>query len=92
MAPHCAEDPLYFVPKVVSPINGALYADAGVLDPRGCFLVHLRDKLYVWVGDKCLPGLREAGLRAAVLLGKYESAPLAQEVPQGEWWGVGGMS
>ena len=83
IAPHCAEDPLYFVPKVVSPSKGT-YADARALDPRGCFLVHLRDKLYVWVGEKCLPGLKEAGLKAAGLLRKYEGAPAAQEVAQGK--------
>jgi hypothetical protein len=88
MAPHCPEDPLYFVPKWVSPIKGTLYADARALDPRGCFIVHLRESLYVWVGEKCLPGLREAGLRAAKLLQKYEAAPVAQEVAQGESHGA----
>jgi hypothetical protein len=89
IAPHCPEDPLYFVPKVVEPLKGTLFAEGSALDPRGCFIVHLRDRLYVWVGEKCLPGLKEAGLRAAELLGKYEQAPLAQEVLQGgaRGWG-----
>jgi dual specificity MAP kinase phosphatase len=83
IAPHCAEAPRYFVPRLVSPPPGRTYLDVRALDPRGCFLVHTPKHLFVWVGKGCLEWLMEAGHRAAALLQKYENAPAPIQVAQG---------
>jgi hypothetical protein len=85
IAPHCAEAPRYFVPRLVSPPAGRTYLDVRALDPRGCFLVHTPKHLFVWVGKGSVPWLSQAGHRAALLLQKYENAPAPIEVHQGEW-------
>ncbi len=52
LAPHCADNPMYIVPKAVSPAKGAVFADWRALDPRGAFVVHVPGHLYVWRGHK----------------------------------------
>ena len=66
---------------------------------RGCFIIHLPGKLYVWRGTDCLSTMLEGGLRCASQLGTYEGAATPQVVHQGErgrWWpdseAVGGWS
>eukprot|EP00803_Ostreobium_quekettii_P001769 evm.model.scf_2305.1 EVM.evm.TU.scf_2305.1 scf_2305:5508-14061(+) len=54
------------------------------LDPRGAFIVHCPQRLYVWIGDQCPEAFLRAARKFALQLGKYENAPKATEVRQGE--------
>jgi hypothetical protein len=50
---------------------------------RGCFLIHLPTKLYVWRGTDCLSTMLEGGLRCAGQLVFYEGAAPPVVVHQG---------
>jgi hypothetical protein len=83
IAPHCAGAAAYLVPKAVAPAKGCDHPDCSALDARGCFVVHLPDRVYLWQGRECVPELVAAGQRAAAQLSTYEGAPAAQLVQQG---------
>lgn len=84
IAPHTQEDPLYLVPKTVAPPKGQTHPSYSALDPRGVFLLHLPERLYIWQGKQSLDPCLHAAQAAAALLRKYEGAPPAVHVLQGE--------
>ncbi|KAI8466485.1 MAG: hypothetical protein J3K34DRAFT_524485 [Monoraphidium minutum] len=84
IAPHTPDSPLYLVPRAIAPPKGTGHPDWRCLDPRGCFLIHLPSKLYVWRGTDCLSTLLEGGLRCARQLVTYEGAAAPEVVHQGE--------
>uniref|UniRef100_A0A061SBV6 Protein-tyrosine-phosphatase mkp1-like n=1 Tax=Tetraselmis sp. GSL018 TaxID=582737 RepID=A0A061SBV6_9CHLO len=69
IGPHSSADPLYLVPKLLS------CAKPCALDPRGAFVVHTPERLFVWQGRRCPPGMVAAAERAAHQLHRYEGAP-----------------
>ncbi|KAK9840758.1 hypothetical protein WJX81_002670 [Elliptochloris bilobata] len=69
LAPQSAAAPTYLVAKAV------LAPSLASLDPRGAFVVHLTDAVYVWRGSRCLPAFAAAAERAAAALSCYEGAP-----------------
>lgn len=75
IAPHSPQAPLYLVPKSVSTPRGYPHPTLKCLDPRGAFIIHTSDKLYVWKGDLCPEHFYAAAQMHARLIQKYEVAP-----------------
>lgn len=80
IAPLSRWKPTYLVSKFVS----ADSSNVNCLDPRGAFILHCPQKVYVWIGDQCPESFIQAGRRCAAQLAKYENAPRAVEIRQGE--------
>ncbi|KAK9834786.1 hypothetical protein WJX74_010479 [Apatococcus lobatus] len=78
IAPQSPAAPGHLVPKLLSSDNSILGSpQPGTnfgLDPRGAFVIHSQDHLYVWQGQECHEGMAEAGTRAAERLVRYEGA------------------
>jgi hypothetical protein len=84
ITPHCAEAADYLVAKAVSPRQGHSHADWTHLDRRGCFLLHLPSRLFVWQGSDCRQVDVDAGMKAARQFVLYEGAPEPMLVKEGE--------
>ncbi|KAH7293988.1 hypothetical protein KP509_28G051400 [Ceratopteris richardii] len=68
LAPHSPYDPLHLVPKALS------NPGATCLDSRGAFVVHLPDRIFVWIGRDSDPKIAQAGKEAAGQVVRYERA------------------
>ncbi|KAI5077013.1 hypothetical protein GOP47_0009078 [Adiantum capillus-veneris] len=68
LAPHSPYDPLHLVPKALS------NPGAGCLDSRGAFVIHLPDRILVWIGEDCDPKIAQAAKEAAGQVVRYERA------------------
>lgn len=76
--PHCKQTPNFVVMKLVDNYKPTS------LDPRGAFLFHLPDVLYLWVGKDCKPVLEDRALIWADRLSRFEGAPQYTRISQGE--------
>lgn len=56
ISPHCPDAPLYLVPKAVSARPGCSHPDWTQLDPRGCFLAQLHNKVSAIAGGSSKQG------------------------------------
>jgi len=54
------------------------------LDPRTAYVLHTPTQLWVWLGSAAAAPVREAAAEAAAQLCRYERAPPAQSVHDGE--------
>eukprot|EP00249_Psilotum_nudum_P024134 c29103_g1_i6 orf=866-3439(-) len=68
LAPHSPYDPLHLVPKTLN------NPGAAALDSRGAFVIHVRNAIYVWVGQVCDPRIGQAAREAADQVVRYERA------------------
>lgn len=86
IAPQSKRMPTYLVPKVPLLRSTSLPTtiDLNCLDPRGAFVLHCPEKVYLWIGDRCPEAFIRAGRKFATQLMKYENAPPCIEVRQGD--------
>jgi hypothetical protein len=54
------------------------------LDPRTAYVLHTPTELWVWLGAAAAPQVQEAATEAAAQLCRYERAPPAQSIRDGE--------
>ncbi|DBA98729.1 TPA: hypothetical protein ACH3X1_014502 [Trebouxia sp. C0004] len=78
LAPHCLAAPTYLVLKAVP------QPQLTSLDPRGVFLAHCQDELYLWQGSQSTEAFQQAGQKAAAAFAHYESTPKPQRVQEGQ--------
>ena len=85
----CADKEDYLVAKAISLQNDPPSSDTDSLqlDNCRCYVLHLPHQLYVWQGSDCPQEAVQAGMKAAGQLQRYEGAPAAVLVKQGECGG-----
>jgi len=86
LAPQSTHQPAYLVPKMCScfPKSGSASPFVShVLDPRGTFVIHGPDKVFIWIGSKHAPAYLDSARRFAHQLVVYENAVEAVEMDEG---------
>lgn len=78
LVPQSTSAPQYLVPKMCSA------AKHTSLDPRGSFVLHTSDAVYVWIGAQCPEAFTAAAQRFAGQLQRYEDAAEPTIIEQGK--------